>query len=94
MQYRTPDEDNVADILARGRALWSTIYTPYAEKLYDKLGALHPDFIGAWGCVNLNLPLLLFLLALSKVNLIPLRFPRCRIHNSGLRRGSIAPSHR
>ncbi|THG98567.1 hypothetical protein EW026_g3648 [Hermanssonia centrifuga] len=58
---RTPDEDNVADILARGRALWSTIYTPHAEKLYDKLGALHPDFIEfiiqAYGAVLSPLPI-------------------------------------
>ena len=29
-------------------ALWKSIYEPHAVKLYDKLGALHPDFISAY----------------------------------------------
>ncbi len=31
--------------MARGQALWASIYEPHAEKLYNKLGSYHPDFI-------------------------------------------------
>ena len=44
---RVATPQNVEEIVARGRGLWKTIYTPHAEKLYNKLGAYHPDFIGA-----------------------------------------------
>lgn len=46
--------------LARGMALWNSIYEPHARKLYDRLGALHPDFITfiiqAYGTVLSPLP--------------------------------------
>ena len=48
---RVATPQNVDEIVARGRGLWKTIYTPHAEKLYNKLGAYHPDFIGA--CLTL-----------------------------------------
>ena len=44
---RTPTPQNIDEILARGRNLWQTIYTPHDVKLYNKLGSYHPDFIGA-----------------------------------------------
>lgn len=44
---RSANRDNVEEIVARGRGLWQSIYTPQDEKLYNKLGGLHPDFIGA-----------------------------------------------
>lgn len=34
--------------MARGKALWRSIYEPHADKLYGKLGSYHPDFIGKW----------------------------------------------
>lgn len=37
--------ENVETFVERGRALWKSIYAPHDEKLYNKLGALHPDFI-------------------------------------------------
>ena len=43
---RTATKENIDEVVARGQALWDTIYTPQAEKLYNKLGAYHPDFIG------------------------------------------------
>lgn len=43
---RTVTSANVDEIVARGNALWASIYEPHAEKLRNKLGALHPDFIG------------------------------------------------
>ena len=43
---RTVDTANVEEVVARGRALWASIYEPHAEKLWNKLGTYHPDFIG------------------------------------------------
>lgn len=43
---RSANRDNVEEIVARGRGLWQSIYTPQDVKLYNKLGGLHPDFIG------------------------------------------------
>lgn len=42
---RTATPDNVQSIVTTGRALWDDIYTPFADKLHDKLGSYHPDFI-------------------------------------------------
>ncbi|THH09047.1 hypothetical protein EW145_g2278 [Phellinidium pouzarii] len=36
---------NIEDVVSRGHALWKSIYEPHAEKLYNKLGSYHPDFI-------------------------------------------------
>ena len=38
---------NVEAIVQRGLALWKSVYEPHADKLYDKLGSYHPDFICA-----------------------------------------------
>ena len=43
----SPNAQSVEEITARGKALWSSIYTPHDVKLYNKLGGYHPDFIGA-----------------------------------------------
>ncbi|CAL1702235.1 unnamed protein product [Somion occarium] len=43
---RIPTRENIDELQARGKALWSSIYKPHAEKLHAKLGAYHPDFIG------------------------------------------------
>ena len=43
---RAATPENVETIVARGRGLWASIYEPHAEKLYNKLGGYHPDFIG------------------------------------------------
>jgi len=43
--HRTPSPATLDTFLARGRALWKSIYTPHDEKLYNKLGSYHPDFI-------------------------------------------------
>ncbi|KAH9943066.1 uncharacterized protein BXZ73DRAFT_97128 [Epithele typhae] len=43
---RTATKESVDEIMTRGRALWGSIYAPHAEKLYNKLGSYHPDFIG------------------------------------------------
>ncbi|EMD40570.1 hypothetical protein CERSUDRAFT_111166 [Gelatoporia subvermispora B] len=57
---RIATPDNVEEIEARGRALWASIYEPHAEKLYNKLGSYHPDFIEfiiqAYGTVLAPLP--------------------------------------
>ncbi|KAF9535090.1 hypothetical protein CPB83DRAFT_843452 [Crepidotus variabilis] len=42
---RTAQPDNIESIVKRGKALWNGIYVPFEDKLYDKLGAYHPDFI-------------------------------------------------
>jgi hypothetical protein len=42
---RTATSDNIESIVTRGKGLWKSIYTPHADKLHDKLGSLHPDFI-------------------------------------------------
>ncbi|KAI0320250.1 hypothetical protein OF83DRAFT_1169459 [Amylostereum chailletii] len=57
---RTPTPDTVQSILDRGQALWNSIYEPHAVKLYNKLGAYHPDFISfiiqSYGAVLSPLP--------------------------------------
>ncbi|KAF5333111.1 hypothetical protein D9611_002330 [Ephemerocybe angulata] len=45
---RTASPDNVQSIVTQGRALWDSIYAPHADKLHDKLGSYHPDFIGTF----------------------------------------------
>ncbi|KAJ3514572.1 hypothetical protein NLJ89_g2302 [Agrocybe chaxingu] len=42
---RTATPDNIESIVTRGQTLWNSIYTPHADKLYNKLGSYHPDFI-------------------------------------------------
>ncbi|TFY79636.1 hypothetical protein EWM64_g4375 [Hericium alpestre] len=44
---RTVNPEKIDATLARGMALWNSIYEPHAKKLYDKLGSYHPDFICA-----------------------------------------------
>lgn len=51
---RTANPENIDAIIARGTALWNSIYEPHAVKLHDKLASYHPDLI----C---RFPLLLFL---------------------------------
>jgi len=57
---RTGTSENIESIIARGRGLWNSIYAPHADKLYDKLGSYHPDFIAfiiqAYGSVLAPLP--------------------------------------
>ncbi|KAF9008875.1 hypothetical protein BDQ17DRAFT_1349114 [Cyathus striatus] len=57
---RTATSDNIESIVTRGRALWDSIYTPHADKLHDKLGSYHPDFISfiiqCYGAVLAPLP--------------------------------------
>ncbi|KAF5370117.1 hypothetical protein D9758_001228 [Tetrapyrgos nigripes] len=57
---RTATPDNIESTLVRGRALWDSIYTPHADKLHDKLGSYHPDFIAfiiqSYGAVLSPLP--------------------------------------
>ena len=43
---RTATAANIEETIARGKALWASIYEPHAEKLWNKLGSYHPDFIG------------------------------------------------
>ena len=42
---RTVTPENVQETVKRGMTLWNNIYEPHAEKLYNKLGSYHPDFI-------------------------------------------------
>ncbi|TEB35498.1 hypothetical protein FA13DRAFT_1811198, partial [Coprinellus micaceus] len=42
---RTATPDNVQSIVTTGKALWDELYAPFADKLHDKLGSYHPDFI-------------------------------------------------
>ncbi|KAF8974392.1 hypothetical protein BDZ97DRAFT_1935297 [Flammula alnicola] len=42
---RTATADNIESIVTRGKGLWNSIYPPHADKLHDKLGSYHPDFI-------------------------------------------------
>ncbi|KAH9951769.1 hypothetical protein B0H21DRAFT_775921 [Amylocystis lapponica] len=60
VSVRTATPENVEAIKARGRALWDTIYTPHEEKLHNKLGSYHPDFIAfiiqTYGAVLSPLP--------------------------------------
>lgn len=57
---RIATPDNVEATKERGMALWNSIYEPHALKLYNKLGALHPDFITfiilAYGTILAPLP--------------------------------------
>ncbi|TFK43345.1 hypothetical protein BDQ12DRAFT_662025 [Crucibulum laeve] len=57
---RTATSDNIESIVMRGRALWDSIYAPHADKLHDKLGSYHPDFISfiiqSYGSVLSALP--------------------------------------
>lgn len=46
-ESRMVNSGNVDMFVERGRALWKSIYEPHAEKLYNKLGSYHPDFISA-----------------------------------------------
>ena len=45
MLFRISTPENAEATVARGRALWDSIYAPHHDKLHDKLGAYHPDFI-------------------------------------------------
>ncbi|XP_006460168.1 hypothetical protein AGABI2DRAFT_135421 [Agaricus bisporus var. bisporus H97] len=42
---RTATSENIESTVKRGRSLWDSIYAPHADKLHDKLGSYHPDFI-------------------------------------------------
>ncbi|KAH8834097.1 hypothetical protein DL96DRAFT_1666954 [Flagelloscypha sp. PMI_526] len=57
---RTPSPETVEETLTRGRKLWRSIYAPHDEKLHDKLGSYHPDFIAfiiqSYGSVLAPLP--------------------------------------
>jgi len=57
---RDATPENIDSTIQRGRALWQSIYTPHAEKLHDKLGSYHPDFISfiiqAYGAVLSPMP--------------------------------------
>ncbi|KAF9263581.1 hypothetical protein L218DRAFT_901823 [Marasmius fiardii PR-910] len=57
---RISKPDNIESTLVRGQALWESIYTPHAQKLHDKLGSYHPDFISfiieSYGAVLAPLP--------------------------------------
>lgn len=57
---REATPQNIEATVARGQALWNSIYQPHAVKLYNKLGDLHPDFITfiiqAYGVVLSPLP--------------------------------------
>nr|GAT53961.1 predicted protein [Mycena chlorophos] len=51
---------NIDETVERGKALWRSIYRPHDEKLHDKLGSYHPDFISfiiqSYGTVLSPLP--------------------------------------
>ncbi|KAF7355183.1 hypothetical protein MSAN_01434000 [Mycena sanguinolenta] len=57
---RDATPENIVSTVERGKALWRSIYTPHAEKLHDKLGSYHPDFISfiiqAYGTVLSPMP--------------------------------------
>ncbi|KAF8505533.1 hypothetical protein F5888DRAFT_1649837, partial [Russula emetica] len=57
---RTATPENIGVIIARGTALWNSIYEPHAVKLHDKLASYHPDFISfiiqSYGSVLSPLP--------------------------------------
>lgn len=40
---RTLTRTNVDEAMARGRALWDSVYRPFEDKLLDKMGASHPN---------------------------------------------------
>jgi len=58
--HRILTPHNVESTLARGGTLWNSIYAPHADKLRDKLGSYHPDFISfilqCYGSVLAPLP--------------------------------------
>ncbi|KAI0069006.1 hypothetical protein BV25DRAFT_1817934 [Artomyces pyxidatus] len=57
---RHANADNIESIMSRGQGLWDSIYAQHAVKLYNKLGAYHPDFISfiiqSYGAVLSPLP--------------------------------------
>ncbi|KXN86344.1 Dol-P-Man:Man(5)GlcNAc(2)-PP-Dol alpha-1,3-mannosyltransferase [Leucoagaricus sp. SymC.cos] len=57
---RAATSENIESTVKRGRALWDSIYAPHADKLHDKLGSYHPDFISfiiqSYGTVLAPLP--------------------------------------
>jgi len=57
---RTASSGDIESIVTRGKDLWKSIYTPHADKLHDKLGSYHPDFIAfitqSYGTVLSPLP--------------------------------------
>lgn len=57
---RDAKPQNIEATIERGMVLWKSIYEPHAVKLYNKLGALHPDFImfiiQAYGTILSPLP--------------------------------------
>ncbi|KAG6837937.1 hypothetical protein H0H93_008331 [Arthromyces matolae] len=57
---RLATPENIESTIQRGKALWNSIYTPHADKLHDKLGTYHPDFISfiiqSYGTVLSPLP--------------------------------------
>ncbi|KAG6832966.1 hypothetical protein H0H92_004850 [Tricholoma furcatifolium] len=57
---RLASPGNIDSTVERGKALWNSIYAPHADKLHDKLGAYHPDFISfiiqSYGTVLSPLP--------------------------------------
>ncbi|KAJ3564691.1 hypothetical protein NP233_g8134 [Leucocoprinus birnbaumii] len=57
---RAATSENIESTVKRGRALWDSIYAPHADKLHDKLGSYHPDFISfiiqSYGAVLAPLP--------------------------------------
>lgn len=57
---REANPENIEEVVARGKALWQSIYAPHDVKLYNKLGSLHPDFITfiiqAYGAILSPLP--------------------------------------
>lgn len=72
MFYRTGTSENIEAIGARGRALWRSIYEPHADKLYEKLGSYHPDFIGgSYLFKESNSPFFFFFFGLCRPILIP-----------------------
>jgi len=52
---RQATPENIEATVARGQALWNSIYEPHADKLFAKLASYHPDFmtfiIQAYGTV-------------------------------------------
>ncbi|TDL29289.1 hypothetical protein BD410DRAFT_779652 [Rickenella mellea] len=58
--HRMATPATIETFAKRGRALWDSIYEPHAQKLHDKLGSYHPDFISfiiqAYGLVLAPFP--------------------------------------
>lgn len=57
---RSIQSGNIEPIVRRGKALWDDIYAPFADKLYDKLAAYHPDFIGEYFSEHVPVMMALF----------------------------------